>query len=235
MTTPNVQVYPTPEALTQAAVEQIITLLQGLEYAHIALSGGSTPKPVYEGLAAQKERMDWSTKSIFWSDERCVPPDHPDSNYRMAHKALLQHIKPYEVLRMKGELDPQAAAEEYNQQIQLQSPNSPLSFDLVLLGMGDDGHTASLFPHTSALNTDEVNCVANYVPKLDSWRLTLTSPIINHAHHVMFLITGESKANALYEVLHGEYNPQEYPSQLIKPTEGQLLFLVDEKAASKLP
>jgi 6-phosphogluconolactonase len=238
----SLQIFDTTNALTHSAAAHIITLAQKAMDARgrfsIALSGGSTPKPVYEQLAAQKARLDWSKVHLFWGDERCVPPNHPNSNYHMAHQALLRYIDHEcgNIHRMRGEIDPHAAAQQYETPLRtLVEANGLPRFDLILLGMGDDGHTASLFPHTTALNQTERWCVANEVAQLQTWRLTLTAPVINQARQITFLISGEKKAAPLYEVLHGEHNPQEYPSQLIKPTDGQLTFLVDRAAAAKLP
>jgi 6-phosphogluconolactonase len=243
-TPPQVRTFDTLPALVLAAADHIITLAQDAVQQRgrfsIALSGGSTPKPVYEALAAQKDRLDWTKIHIFWSDERCVPPNHPDSNYHMAHAALLRHIEHEcgNIHRMRGEIDPQTAAQQYEAALKASfgdRDSTDPQFDLILLGMGDDGHTASLFPHTAALNETERLVVANHVEKLGVWRLTFTVPLINAAHNVTFLVSGENKAVPLYEVLHGAYQPDLYPSQLIRPTQGNLRFMVDTPAASRLP
>ena len=213
----------------------------------VALSGGSTPKTMHTLLAAAPyaESIDWSKVFIFFGDERCVPPDHPDSNYRMALETLLSKVAiPTEnIYRMHAEDEPQEAAEAYNSDLQKffglaeaggPSPESFPRLDLIFLGMGPDGHTASLFPGTAALEERSKAVTANYIPKLDANRITLTAPTINQAAHIVFLIEGESKASALYEVLEGEYQPQVYPSQLIRPTQGQLTFLLDSAAAANL-
>ncbi len=204
----------------------------------VALAGGSTPLGMYKLLAEApyRSQVEWVRVLLFWSDERCVPPDDPESNYGAAATALVSGLGLPEanVHRMYGELDPQEAALAYEQEVRHAIGGEPPRFDLILLGMGDDGHTASLFPGTDALGETGRIVVANHVPKLDAWRLSFTSTLINAAHRVLFLVTGEGKADALREVLEGEPNPDTYPSQLVRPTDGRLLFLLDEQAARSL-
>lgn len=208
----------------------------------VALSGGSTPRALYALLASDRfrSRVPWSKVHLFWGDERCVPPDHPESNYRMAREALLDQISipAGNIHRMPAEYEnPGDAAAEYEETLKAffrvpvgQWPR----FDLILLGMGEDGHTASLFPGTAALAEQERWVAANYVEKLVTHRLTLTVPVINHAANVVFLISGESKASVLREVLEGGYQPQRFPSQFIRPEGGRLLFILDRGAAKEL-
>lgn len=218
----------------------------------VALSGGSTPNAMFSVLAAEPflDTVPWSSIYFFWGDERCVPPDHPDSNYRMTNEALLSKVSvPTEnIFRIPADLpDPERAAEEYAATLTrffLAGPGAnrtgtaPLSdvprFDLVFLGMGPDGHTASLFPHTTALQAGEQIAVANYVEKFKAHRITLTAATINNARNVTFLAAGEDKAETLRNVLEGSYQPDVYPSQLIRPRNGTLLWLVDEAAARLL-
>jgi 6-phosphogluconolactonase len=213
----------------------------------VALSGGTTPRDLFQTLTAPPyaDRLDWSKVFIFFGDERCVPPDHPDSNYRMARETLLSQvaIPPENVFRMRGEAPPEEAALEYAARLQDffhlaqaggPSPENYPRLDLVLLGMGPDGHTASLFPGTAALQERGKPVTANYVPKMDTHRLTLTAPAINRAANIIFLVAGDSKAPALKAVLEGDYQPQIYPSQLIRPSQGKLVFLVDQAAAAQL-
>lgn len=237
----DIQIYPDHPALIRAAVDHIIhhanTAISAKGRFTFALSGGATPKPVYEQLAAEKDRIDWTKVHLYWSDERTVPPNHPDSNYHMAHQTLLRHIEHEcgNIHRIRGELDPAQAALEYEAKLRVDFPGEAFPrFDLLLIGMGDDGHTASLFPHTTALNETEHGVVANYVEKLQTWRITFTAPLINAGHQVTFLISGDKKATPVYEVLQGAANPQEYPSQLIHPTDGQLTYLLDTDAAKLL-
>lgn len=241
----SIRVYPDADLLKRAAAEHIITLceasINAQGYFCIALSGGSTPKTVYELLTdnAFSRYMDWEHTHVFWGDERCIPPDHAESNYRMARLALLDSV-PLPVTnihRMKGEIDPAQAAADYEHMLRqffARRRDGGVRFDLVLLGMGDDGHTASLFPGTAALEETERLVVENYVEKLDAWRLTLTAAAINAADRVTFLVSGKSKAETLQQVLEGPEQRYELPAQLIQPTSGNLLWLLDEPAASKL-
>jgi 6-phosphogluconolactonase len=218
----------------------------------VSLSGGSTPKTMFSVLAAEPflDTVPWSSIYFFWGDERCVRPDHPDSNYRMTNETLLSKVPvpPENVFRIPAELqDPDQAAKEYTNTLTRyflagpganRSGTAPLSnvprFDLVFLGMGPDGHTASLFPHTAALQAGEQIAVANYVEKFGAHRITLTAATINNARNVTFLAAGEDKAESLRSVLEGSYQPDVYPSQLIRPRNGTLLWMVDQAAASLL-
>jgi len=218
-----------------------------------ALSGGSTPRALYALLAGDpfRTRIPWSKVHLFWGDERCVPPEHPESNYRMVRESLLNQVPiPEEnVHRMPAEQeDPNRAAAEYEQTLKeffglTRAPHpAPLwpRFDLILLGMGEDGHTASLFPGTAALEETRRLVTATYIPTPDhrplqtGHRLTLTVPVINNAAQIVFLICGGSKAPVLKEVLEGDYQPERLPSQLIRPRTGRLLFIVDRAAAGLL-
>jgi len=212
--------------------------------ARIAVSGGTTPKAMFALLADRGApyfaRVPWDKLQLFWVDERCVPPDNDESNYKMTNEAMLSKVPlpADQIHRMKGELDPEVAASQYEAVIRaefgLDRSGDPV-FDLVLLGMGDDGHTASLFPHTQALFAMVPLVVANHVPQKDTWRVTLTWPVINRARKVAFLIEGEGKAQVLDDVLLGTYDPESKPSQLIRPDSGKLTFLLDAAAAAKLP
>lgn len=204
----------------------------------VALAGGSTPVGMYRLLSDEpyRSQVEWQRVLFFWSDERCVPPDHPESNYGAAAEALVSHLGVPEtnVHRMRGELAPQVAADEYEEEVTSWVPGTPPRFDLILLGMGDDGHTASLFPGTVALDATVRLVVANVVPKLETTRLTFTAPLINAARRVMFLVTGENKAEALKAVLEGPRDTDTYPSQLVRPRDGLLTWLLDEPAARLL-
>lgn len=206
---------------------------------NVALAGGSTPRALYVNLAADpfKGQLDWSHVHLFWGDERCVPPDHADSNYRMARETLIDHvpIPAGNVHRMQGELEPEAAARDYGLILKNYFNNAESGgFDLVLLGMGEDGHTASLFPHTPVLQEKRHRCVAVYVDKLDAWRITLTASMINTAHQICFMVTGENKAQTLRDVLRGPHQPEHLPAQSIHPVSGDIIWMVDEPAASLL-
>jgi 6-phosphogluconolactonase len=242
------RVFSTPAAVAEAAAQLFTTnavqAVASRGRARIAISGGSTPKAMFALLADPAQpfakRVPWDRLDLYWVDERCVPPDHADSNYRMTREALLSKVPlPAEsVHRMEGELDPEVAAARYESTIRntfkLEGAETP-TFDLVLLGMGDDGHTASLFPHTAALNEISHIVVPNHVPQKDTWRITLTWPVINQGREVAFLIEGAAKTQVLHDVFLGPYQPETFPSQIIRPASGRLTLLLDSVAAAKLP
>ena len=234
-------------ALSRRAAESIVDLiaetLRSKDNFSIALSGGSTPKSLFTLLAddvSLRTRVDWDKVHFFWGDERHVPPDHPDSNFRMAYEAMLSKVPVQEtnIHRIRAEEeDAGKAAEEYEKELQKffnLKPGELPRFDCVLLGMGPDGHTASLFPGTEALHEQKRLVVANWVEKFQTHRITLTAPSINNADCIIFLVSGEEKAEVLREVLEGEKNTELFPSQLIKPDHGKLLWLVAQSAATKL-
>jgi len=239
---------PDAEGLAQRAaqyfVEQAERAVGARGRARIAISGGSTPKAAFALLADPAEpwraRMPWSKLDLWWVDERCVPPNDPDSNYRMTREAMLDHVplKPEQIHRIEGELEPEAAAARYESELRngfrLEGVELP-RFDVVQLGMGPDGHTASLFPHTPALHELGRLAVANHVEAKESWRVTLTWPVINRGSQVFFLIGGEDKAQILKDVFMGPRDPERLPSQLIRPAGGILTLLLDRAAAALLP
>ena len=212
--------------------------------ARIAISGGSTPKAAFELLGDPGQpwrgRMQWDKLDIYWVDERCVPPDDQESNYRMTREALLDRapLRPDQIHRMEGELDPAEAASRYESELRnsfrLEGAELP-RFDLIALGMGPDGHTASLFPHTEALHEMNRLVIANQVADKDAWRITLTWPVINRANSVFFLIGGDDKSKILNEVLTGPKDVDRLPSQLIWPVSGILTLILDKSAAALLP
>jgi len=238
----NIRVAPDVAALARQAADTIqdvaSTAISQTGRFSIALSGGSTPKTLFELLAAEYgQKIDWANSHIFWSDERCVPPDDADSNYKMAHETLLDHIPlpASNIYRIKGELDPVEGASQYEETLHTYFHDQLPRFDIILLGMGDDGHTASLFPGTEALNERQRWVIPNHVATVkQTWRITFTVPVINNAANVMFLIAGTGKAARLKQVIQGAYTPNELPSQLIKPTDGNLIWAVDHAAASLL-
>jgi 6-phosphogluconolactonase len=208
----------------------------------VALSGGSTPRAFHALLAAPpyRDQVEWSQVQFYWGDDRHVAPDDRESNFRMARETLFDKVPVHEaqIHRMHTEMEDASAAaalyeDELKQEFELRQSQLP-RFDLIYLGMGPDGHTASLFPHTAALNVRDRLVVANYVPKLSTTRITLTAPVLNAAAVVAFLVAGQDKADALAAVLQGARNPEEYPSQLIEPADGALYWLVDQAAAAKL-
>ena len=201
----------------------------------VALAGGSTPKLTYEILSREygrPEDLDWSRVHAFFGDERSVPPNHEDSNYRMAQEALLSRVPVGGVHRMHGETEPQDAAALYEKEL-VEFFGGPPVLDLVLLGIGEDGHTASLFPRTPALDARDRWAVENPVERLETVRLTLTVPTINAARTVVFLVAGEGKAEALKEILESAADPRDYPAKLIQPTIGPF-WMVDKAAAGLL-
>lgn len=204
----------------------------------VALAGGSTPRRVYEIIAADaRDAVEWEHLHVWFGDERCVPSDHAESNYRMASEALLSRVPlPAEnIHRIIGEGDAMANARLYEGELRSFFNDEPWpALDLVLLGLGDDGHTASLFPHTHALAERDAWVAANWIEKLNAYRLTLTAPAINHAARVAFIVTGGAKANALAEVVEGPRDPQRLPAQLIRPRRGSLDWFVDEAASAQL-
>lgn len=242
------RVYDGPDALARAAAEHFLEQAKKIVAVkgkvRIAVSGGSTPKRTFELLANPKEKflqaMPWGQLELFFVDERTVPPTDTDSNYRMTREAMLNSVplKSEQVFRIEGELSPEEAAAHYEStirnQFKLEGAEVP-RFDVLALGMGDDGHTASIFPHTAAIHELGRIAYANQVPQKDTWRVTLTWPVIIESGDVFFLIGGKDKADPLHRVLQGPYDPETLPSQLIQPKNGKLLFLLDKDAASLLP
>lgn len=201
----------------------------------LALSGGSTPKALYK-LLAQHPELPWGQIELFFGDERTVPSDHPDSNARMARESLtrMAFVPETRVHRIRGELTPREAAADYEQTLRAHFPGVALpTFDLILLGIGPDGHTASLFPHTAALREQSAWVTANWVEKLSTHRVTLTYPVLNAAAQVLFLIAGADKAPALKQLLEVDGPIEDIPSRGVKPA-GKLTYLVDEAAAAQL-
>ena len=196
----------------------------------VALSGGNTPAPVYARIAAEARDFPWDQVRFTFGDERCVPPDDPQSNFRMARENLFvpAGVPEKSIMRMRGEIDPQIAGQEYEQElhaIATQRGEPIYQHDLILLGLGDDGHTASLFPGTAALEETTRYVVANFVPKLEAWRLTFTFPLINHARHILFLV-GASKSPQLIErMLAGD---QQFPAARVNPVAGEVTWMIEE-------
>ncbi len=227
------------EALAQAAAQFFVDAANAAIKArgrfNVVLSGGSTPRDLH-CILAQKfhDAVAWSKVNVFWGDERPVAPDHPDSNYHMAKETLLDAvpIPPENVHRMPSEHEPQEAATAYTETLKQHFEGQFPTFDLIFLGMGDDGHTASLFPGTAALQEHDQWVIANHVPKLSTWRITLTIPVINAAHQIAFLVSGTKKADTLREVVNGPYLPEQFPAQYIEPSNGVLIWFVDEAAGS---
>jgi len=223
------------EQFRDAAVEAI----QQKGVFHVALSGGSTPRIVHARLSAasMRSRIAWDRVRFFFGDERCVPPESDRSNYRMAKETLLDPmgIPPGHVFRMRGEEEPRRAAEEYRDILAREFAGEAMPrFDLVFLGMGPDGHTASLFPGTRALRASRSPVAANWVPKFSEWRLTLTYPALNSARRIVFLVTGAEKRPAAERILKRRKGWRDLPAAGVRPSAGSLLWLLDEEAGGGL-
>lgn len=248
--TPDIRIVENIEKLSWEAAEEFVRLAREAVRTRgvfsVALAGGSTPKAFYGLLGSRKgasfrARLPWDTTHFFWGDERHVPPDHPDSNYRMANEAMLSRVPvpPTNVHRIQAENpDPGKAADGYAEELRqffrLGAGQFP-RFDLILLGMGPDGHSASLFPGTDVVLEQEKLVAALWVEKFRAHRITFTPPVLNNAASVIFLVSGEEKAEILRAVLHDEYQPDRLPAQVVRPTNGRLLWLVDRAAARLLP
>ena len=239
----DIRIFETAEEVARAAADYFAEIAVSSISAEgrfsVALAGGSTPRRTYQLLATEeyRNRLPWSQVHIFFGDERSVPATHADSNYRMAEEAMISllPIPAPNVHRMVGEGDAVANASLYEGELQTFFDGATWPrFNLVLLGMGDDGHTASLFPGTEALSEARAWVVANWVEKLKTYRITLTAPAINHAANIIFLVAGAGKAERLPEVLRSARNPLRLPSQLIQPVAGSLVWLVDKAAAARL-
>ena len=227
----DVQIFSNPSELAVGAAEFFVA--QGPET--VALSGGSTPKLMFQTLADQfRDDVPWAKMHLFWSDERHVPPDHPESNYRMAHEALLSHVPvvPGNIHRVNSENpNAAAAASEYEKTIRDVTKESLPRLDLIFLGLGTDGHTASIFPGSEVLHETERLVAAPYVEKFQSYRITMTLPLLNNSAAVVFLVSGLEKAQIVKEIFKGGNN---YPAQAVKPTQGELIWMLDEEAAGYL-
>jgi 6-phosphogluconolactonase len=237
-----IEVLPTPADLFHSAAEEFVRVGRAAIAARgrftVALSGGSTPRSLYSLLAKEYADFSWSQTFLFFGDERHVPPDHHDSNYRMVNEALLSKVTiPAEnVYRVRAELpDASAAASDYEDKLRgffkLQPGEFP-RFDLILLGLGPDGHTASLFPDSEGLKEQSRLVIANWVEKFKTHRITFTFPVLNHATDVMFLASGANKADMVRQILEGTNTPP-FPAQEIQP-EGRLVWMLDQAAAAKL-
>jgi len=240
---PDIRVFPDAAAIALAAADLFAEMAaaavaSGRNFS-VALSGGSTPKLLYGLLAEEpyRSRIEWGRGEIYFGDERVVPPDHADSSYRMANEALWSRVplKPENVHRMRGEIDANEAAIEYGRLLKAKFGEGGM--DLTFLGLGEDGHTASLFPYTPALQETHHRCVSQFVEKSttgESWRITMTAPFINRSKVVAFLVNGAGKAARVAEVIYGPRDPMRLPSQLIEPASGKLIWMVDKAAAGNL-
>jgi 6-phosphogluconolactonase len=243
---PEVLVFPDLQAVSRAAAERVVRRCEEAQAERgecaLALAGGETPRTLYTDLARDPFRsaIRWERVQVFWGDERCVPPEDPRSNFRMAQEALLSRVPvpPENIHRMPAERsDLAAAAREYAETLRARLPRTSDGwprFDLILLGLGEDAHTASLFPHAPVLTETRAAVVAYHVPHLQTDRMTLTPPVLNHAREVLFLVAGERKAHALWMVLEGPREPEVAPAQAVRPLNGVVVWLVDAAAARHL-
>lgn len=240
----NITIYPDADTLSQAAAQYVVQAANEAIAAHgrftLALSGGSTPKKLYSLLANEPYRaqVDWTKVEVFWGDERNVAADDPESNYHMAMETLLSKVPiPADHIHRvpADEADRDAASLRYTEEMRrVFGTNGTPAFDLIQLGMGPEGHTASLFPHQDSLKEVERLVMPVTVPKPPPPRLTFTPPLLNAAQRIQFLVTGKEKAEALHAVLEGTYQPEEYPAQIVRPTHGEVLWMLDTAAASLL-
>lgn len=245
MPKPEIRTFKNPEELSRGAASEFVLLARQRHASRAgfsaALSGGSTPKRFYELLATEEfsSQVSWPRIDLFQVDERCVPPNDPRSNYRMIREAMLDAVPEARFHRMAAEeADRDAAARDYAESVRnalgARAGSWP-QLDIIYLGMGGDGHTASLFPGTTVLNEQELSVAPNYVAKLDMWRLTLTLPVLNAAAHVVFLVDGAEKADIVSRVLASDSaKAPQYPAQLVRPDHGTVAWYLDEAAAKRL-
>ena len=245
VTKPEIIICQNLSELNRKAAEEFIALAGAANARRgrftVALSGGSTPKALYALLASAeyRNRLDWSRVHLFWGDERCVPPDHPESNFRMVQESLLSKVEiPREnIHRMAGEKNPQAAAADYENALRrfFNSSHADPRFDLIYLGLGEDGHTASLFPGSAALSENQRWVTIDYVERLQAHRLTLTLPVINAAAQITFLVSGKSKRAIVKQLLGADVDSSILPAAKVSPTDGRLTWLITQDAAEEIP
>ncbi|TFV95638.1 6-phosphogluconolactonase [Algoriphagus kandeliae] len=233
------RIFESKESVAKAFCEYLVKLIASKPTVHIALSGGSTPKIVFNELAAHySHQIDWNKVFLYWGDERCVEPTDSESNYKMTRDHLLSKVRIPEVniFRIQGENNPESEAVRYGRVLdeQLSMVGGLPQFDLVILGMGDDGHTASIFPDSIAKWDAPSNCVAVAHPVSGQIRVSLTGRIINHAKEVAFLVTGIGKAEKVQEILQNQPSAKAYPASLVQPESGKLIWFLDQEAASLL-
>jgi len=245
VTKPEIIICQNLRELNRKAAEQFVALADAANARRgrfaVALSGGSTPKALYALLASAeyRNRLDWSRVHLFWGDERCVPPDHPESNFRMVQESLLSKVEiPREnIHRMAGEKNPQAAAADYENELRrfFNSSHAAPRFDLINLGLGEDGHTASLFPGSAALSENQRWVTIAYVERLQAHRLTLTLPVINAAAQITFLVSGKSKRAIVKQLLGADADSSILPAAKVSPADGRLTWLITHDAAEEIP
>ena len=240
----HIAIYSDIDTLSQQAARYVVRIASESIAARgrftIALSGGTTPRKLYSLLGSEpySSQIDWNLVHIFWGDERCVPLDNPDSNYFMAQEVLMSKIPipAFQVHRMPADQpDRDAASQEYAIEMQRAFGTHGIpAFDLIQLGMGPEGHTASLFPHQASLHENQRLVMPVSVPKPPPDRLTFTPPLLNAARNILFLVTGSDKADALQAVLEGTYQPEEYPAQIVRPPNGEVVWMLDKAISAKI-
>ena len=227
-------IFKTPQALAYAFADHLVNLASDKEVIHVALSGGSTPKLLFKILATTNKNNDWSRFRFYWGDERCVSPDNSESNYLMTKKLFFDpaNIASEHIFRVLGENDPKQEAERYGYLLYKSLPivNELPCFDLVYLGMGEDGHTASIFPHEMELMTHQEVCAVATHPISGQKRITLTGPVINNARSIVFLITGTAKYPRIKSILKDQHDFESFPAAHIQPTHGHLTWYLDKAA-----
>ena len=237
-----IHVFTTVQELIKAMADYFVKIagesISSRGVFNVALSGGSSPKRLYELLASPdfNQQVKWDKVNFFFGDERYVPADDPENNALMVKKALFDplHISASSIFSIDTSLPPEEAAKKYTLTITNHFKDLKVQFDLILLGLGDNSHTASLFPYTTILTDKSTSVKAVFVKEQNSYRITMTAPLINQARHIAFLVYGEAKAQAVHHVLEDESNPTEYPAQLINPSGGDLEWYLDQSAASGL-
>jgi 6-phosphogluconolactonase len=238
----NIHIEKTPEGAARFTAERVVQILSSTLEKHesvsLVLSGGETPRRVYQILGSDsfRHRVAWDRVQFFFGDERMVSPDHPDSNYGMARRELFEYlsIPTKNIYRIKGELTAEESALDYAEELHSIYQSTTARFDCVLLGIGEDGHTASLFPGTDALYEKRKSAVALFVPRLKAWRVTLTFPVINNAHNVIFLAEGGKKASIVQKVIESAAPTPDMPATMVRPLDGTLHWVLDAEAASQI-
>ncbi len=234
----SIHAYPNKEKLVAATTERMVNsigqAIQQNGLCNMVLSGGNTPGGVFSLLASStyRDRVEWGKLHLFWSDERMVPPEHQDSNFRLVRETLLDHIKIPDgnIHRIRGEIAPEEAAAEYAALMHGHFNDNPPRFDLMLLGLGEDGHTASLFPETGAVEECEKYAIAVFVPKLNTWRVTLTLPVINAAKEILFLVSGKPKSEMVQRIMSNKQPAKEVPATMVNPQNGEIHWMLDSEA-----
>ncbi|MEM8999291.1 MAG: 6-phosphogluconolactonase [Bacteroidota bacterium] len=234
-----IKIYKNKQEVARQFSDYFLKLLQRYDEFHVALSGGSTPKIVFDVLASEfRDSIDWSTVHFYWGDERCVPPTDEESNYRMTHEHLFSKLKvpKANIHRILGENEPQGEAFRYANllEINLDRIDEVPQFDLVILGMGDDGHTASIFPHEIDLWNADDHCVVATHPISGQQRVSINGKVINGSKEVAFLVTGKGKAEKVEQIHHKKQGSEKYPASLVHPVSGNLTWFLDQDAASLL-